>query len=359
MKAPFTLDCHAKKGLAEQMSDQIRAAIVAGRYRPGTRLPTIAEWAEALNVSAFVPRRALGQLAREGAVVIKRHVGAVVTERLARQKRWRVAYVSVDAGENWSRNVFSYEFGECFRKAGISYGRVHIPCRRGQFDLEPLKDALAEGIDFVVCELSDPRPTEPLRTAGIPFAVLAGGAAEFPGAQAVFRNDYDEVAQAIIRRARATNCRSILHVGFGKWKRDALTSPLYSAGLQVRRCHIPSPKDRSPPEEWQRKALHHFERLLRKGTDWLPDLILFSDDFLASGALLALTHHGVRIPEDVRVVTLSNSGLGPVYLKPLTRFEADVRREASEIAAYVEARLSDRLPKMPCLSLHLRLGETF
>lgn len=359
MKAPFTLDAHAKRGLADQMTDQVRSAIVTGRYRPGAKLPTVAEWAKALNVSAFVPRRALGQLAREGVVAVKRHVGAVVTEKLARRKRWRVIYVAVDAGENWSRNIFSCEFGECLRRVGISFGRVHIPCRGGRFNLEPLKDAIAEGVDFAICELSDPQPTEPLRAAGVPFAVLAGGWAEFPGSQAVLRNDYGEVSQAIIRRARATNCRTILHVGFGKWKRDNLTSPLYSAGLQVRRCHIPSPKDRSPPEEWQRKALIHFERLLRRGTSWLPDLILFSDDFLAAGALLALTHHGVCIPEDVRVVTLSNSGLGPVYLKPLTRFEADVRREATEIAAYVESVLMKRPLALPRLTLRFRPGETF
>ena len=52
------------------------------------------------------------------------------------------------------------------------------------------------------------------------------------------------------------------------------------------------------------------------GRGWLPDVLFFVDDYIASGAMVALLHEGVRIPEDVRVASLYNKGLGPVA--PLT-----------------------------------------
>jgi DNA-binding LacI/PurR family transcriptional regulator len=55
----------------------------------------------------------------------------------------------------------------------------------------------------------------------------------------------------------------------------------------------------------------------------LPDLIHFSDDFLARGGLTALHAAGKRIPEDVQVTTLANHGNHIAFPKALTCLEAD------------------------------------
>ena len=71
-----------------------------------------------------------------------------------------------------------------------------------------------------------------------------------------------------------------------------------------------------------RGAMEAFaQRFKARGRSWLPDLLYFSDDHLASGALTAMLASGIRIPRDVRVVTMANWGLGPVYPISLTRLE--------------------------------------
>ena len=67
----------------------------------------------------------------------------------------------------------------------------------------------------------------------------------------------------------------------------------------------------------------------RKGR---PELIYFSDDFVANGGLMALLANGIDIPRDLGVVSLSNSGFLPVFTKSLSRFEVCPARDGETIA---------------------------
>ncbi len=49
----------------------------------------------------------------------------------------------------------------------------------------------------------------------------------------------------------------------------------------------------------------------------LPDAFIFTDDYRARGALLALLAAGVRTGRDVIVVTLANQGNIPVHPDPI------------------------------------------
>ena len=55
------------------------------------------------------------------------------------------------------------------------------------------------------------------------------------------------------------------------------------------------------------------------------------------GALMALLAAGVRIPEDVGVVTWANvnCGCGPVFVKPLTRMESNAAEDGAHLAGIV------------------------
>nr|MDA3874971.1 GntR family transcriptional regulator [Kiritimatiellia bacterium] len=58
---------------------QLRKVIMSGELQPGTRL-VIDKIALDFEVSAIPVREALGQLEKEGLVVIRPHAGAVVTD---------------------------------------------------------------------------------------------------------------------------------------------------------------------------------------------------------------------------------------------------------------------------------------
>ena len=64
-----------------------------------------------------------------------------------------------------------------------------------------------------------------------------------------------------------------------------------------------------------------------------PALVFFSDDYIAMGGLMALAHHGLRIPRDIKVVSFANTGFGPVAPVSLTRLAMDPHRDGKNIAS--------------------------
>ena len=108
----------------------------------------------------------------------------------------------------------------------------------------------------------------------------------------------------------------------------------------------------------QRKAFETMTARLVRGD--LPDLIYFADDFIAMGAIMALLAHGVRIPEDVRVVTWANAGFGPVAPMSLTRLEMDPVADADAVSAALEDYMrTDKFPKRLVLRPKYVPGDSF
>ena len=95
------------------------------------------------------------------------------------------------------------------------------------------------------------------------------------------------------------------------------------AKLSVETWDIPRGTNRSGVENITHTVQCAFLNRIAANRRWLPDVLLFRDDYVARGALSALLSAGVRIPEEVRVVTLSNRGNCPVFPKTLARIEID------------------------------------
>ena len=91
-------------------------------------------------------------------------------------------------------------------------------------------------------------------------------------------------------------------------------------------------------------------------------MLFFDDDYLASGALTAMLWSGIRIPEDVRVVTLANSscGSGLAFPVSLTRIEVDPIACGRAIAETVLAYLATgTFPPDATISPTYIKGDTF
>lgn len=68
----------AERALCKQLADELRAAIDAGVYGPGDKLPSCAELAKGSGVHRDTARAALRILAHEGRVVTHPRAGTVV-----------------------------------------------------------------------------------------------------------------------------------------------------------------------------------------------------------------------------------------------------------------------------------------
>lgn len=75
------IDLASRTPVYEQIASAIRTELVAGRYPPGDRLPTVRALAIDLGVHHNTVAQAYRELAAEGWLDLRRHRGAVVLDR--------------------------------------------------------------------------------------------------------------------------------------------------------------------------------------------------------------------------------------------------------------------------------------
>src|SRR6185437_5472620 len=81
--SPFAVDRHSATPLFRQIYDRTRAAITAGRLRPGERLPSARSLAVQLGAARGTVEAAYAILAGEGWVVARGAAGTVVAPQLS------------------------------------------------------------------------------------------------------------------------------------------------------------------------------------------------------------------------------------------------------------------------------------
>ena len=135
------------------------------------------------------------------------------------------------------------------------------------------------------------------------------------------RRDFGRALPDFAAHCREAGVKSVLQVA-DILRADA-TELLAREGIRVETLRTPRALVNGPGYDFADWATVEFTKRLAKGRGWLPDLLFFQNDHIASGALQALGFAGLRIPEDVRVASWANRRYGPFFFKPVTRMELD------------------------------------
>ena len=227
--------------------------------------------------------------------------------------------------------------------------RASVTRRDGEEDFSELREALNRHVNLAVL-LDYSKGTERLvADAGVPY-ILLSPAPRSRKAAGYLKGDTEGAAARIAEHCAACGARRVLMAGIqvkakGNFPAE-LEAALRGLGMETRWDLIGKIRHDGPAAELVRATIADFSRLCQKGNveidGYRPDMIIFLDDYVAQGALLAMTAADIRIPEDVQVVTMANKGLGPNWLKPLTQFEVDAAAEAEVLAGLVRDCLADR-----------------
>ena len=167
----------------------------------------------------------------------------------------------------------------------------------------------------------------------------------------------EEAIGNFVQHCVRTGVKRVTQVRFEGNETPDACAALAVKGIKCGWMTVPRMDDLGRYEGIERAAYSAFMDLSRSA---FPDVVLFWDDFVAQGALTAFLERGLKIPHDVKVVTLSNRGLGPVYSEALTRFECDATETGEKVAAYALSLLAKgRTPPPPVVSPHYVFGRTF
>lgn len=338
------LDRSGGKLLSSQLAQQLKSAIRRGEYGPGAVLPGAVELAAAAGIGEKTARRALATLAQEGWTIPKRHVGSVVIEKgLPTLRRKRILFFVQEP-------YYCYYMDQlisCIRshllkgKSGVSIASV-CGCHGADRYLQ-LEEFLKERWDLVVVWSNTPEPIEIASGSGWPFIIIGDGkkCRSYAGEDYIGKVDIwtGKALREFVHCCAKKGVQRVLQV-LGMPNAYDVTDMLRILGAEVRTVKVDG---LGTPESMSKGGFDAMLKSFAGGRSaWSPDVILFTDDYVAQGGLIALKNLGVRIPEDVAVVSHANKGHGPVWEKPLTRLEMDPvshgRELAREIAAYLRSR---------------------
>ena len=335
LKSAYRLDPAAAETLTEQLADNLRRAIANGTCKPGDKLPGVRQMAALCGTSVQVPIGAMKALAKEGFVKARPRIGCVVLEQNRKVWRGRVLIVHVGNHANYSQNAFVNEVSILIESENWRVEHVFVPRKEGfgGYSLKSLGAKLTEKYDLVLLPAYDQPVIEVVKKSGISCMLIWGQ----PGtikSHADCTMLYSGMRKAFVEFAehcRAKGIRHIIQVSFD----DAMPTDirqLLSKNMTVENIIVQPEFSPLRVESFSRCA---YDALLVRLTDRRarhPDLIYFNDDYLARGGFWALEQAGLRVPEDVKAVTLTNYGNAPFYPKTLTRIECNPYHNAATVA---------------------------
>ena len=361
----FEIDRMQKKSLTRQICDGYRSAIFDGRLKAGDRFPTCREICDEFAVSMIVASAVVKQLGRECLICSRPHIGSFVVPQGA--SAWRDTVLFINAGGSYSAyaGALSCALREKIVQSGFLFSSVDMPSRFiSESDIARLSASLAGRPRLAVMLHARAESVAAVEKAGVEYVIVNDGTLSFDVRKSglcrgVVSVDYSATVAEFAAHCSSAGVRSVLEIGFERGYASAVTA-LKRAGIGVSTLKV-----KETPDFWhcgyvQRAGMSVADKLLSKGKERLPDLVYFTDDYLAAGALVSFARHGIRFPRDVRFVSLATKDFEPVWWQEVTRMEWDWTLQGEGIADGVVCLLEDRADRLECLiSPRYITGETF
>lgn len=365
MKNLFQIDRLQTKSLTGQICDGYRSAIAEGRLAGGDRFPTCREICDMFGVSMIVSAAVVRQLGREGLIRSRPHTGSFVVPK--ESAAWRGTVLFVNAGGTFSAyaGALSSALREKLAESGFLFASVDMPSRFiAKADVARLSAVLASRPKLVVLLHARTEVIAALEKAEVGYVLLDDAAESFSGGKSrlckgTISTDYGDALSILVSHCREARVGRVMEVGFETDYASA-SAALRRAGIGVSVMRIRETPEFAYYGNVQRAGLSAVEKLMAKGKGGLPELVYFTDDYLAAGALVSFARHGVRFPGDVRFVSLATKGFEPVWWQSVTRIEWDWFAQGDNIAREVVDLLEKRIERIDAtISPEYVIGDTF
>lgn len=360
---PFRLDKADRASLTDQLVDGIRQAVADGKLKEEDHLPSREEIAGFFGVSLRVPRMAFRRLKTDGVIITRPRLGCVVA-RPSGSRKWKgsVLFVRYEVDANsYGGATVECEVRRRIEAAGYSMLTVGVRQKAvNVFDFSAVERYLDFNVSLVIVGCTNPAVRRWFSHCPVPY-VIAGGVRGAGRCVGTTSGDSGRAKETFVAQCVARGIRDVLQVNFLSPGGLSLKPQLASSGIGCEIWTIPPLRGLPRFDGITQASLGAFLRRFKKeGKTWLPDLILFADDYVAAGALAAFAACDVRVPEDVRIVTLENEGNRIPFAKRLAAFVVKPKAVAHRLVQPALAYLNQQEPSANKLqSLIYQRGETF
>ncbi len=320
------LDHSCPGSLASQLADNICRAIAAGDFKPGDKLPSIAKMAELCGTSVRVPREAVRRLENEGVLKGRPRSGLIVLGRKRFVWRGSVLFVSYGRQAYYYRGVLFKNIAMRLAEKGWRVDFVNVLNGEGSDgrQFQALRRALHNGHRLVVGAHLDAATVFEIRKASVPYFAIVDSIGD---------GNRDAVGLVSLSESRAIMelAKLCAESGVRRALRIAIDDadqmfelPFGEMGIATE-CMAIRPD--TSVNRFENSANLVYRRISARLSDARKpkvDLLYFADDSFTAAGLWAIQCVGLRIPDQIRVVTFSNRGNRPFAPFPMTCIEHDI-----------------------------------
>lgn len=342
-----------KRGVYREIAGKLKTELAEGAWRAGMTLPSVEALCARFGVGPSAIRHALRGLRDEGLLSLRRGIGTVMTEHGARAWKGCVAFVSVGSPGSYYSAKIAARMADVLGASGWNLEIAFLEAHWTPLDTARVRALAANGLSLAFVFCSERQVTDIFDQAKVPYVMVSGFGRDYANARAVVRTDFKPCHEDLIAAFKEVGVRRVLELDF-RWKTDrAFKAQLFGAGIEVHRvfCGRDTETVHTSLAELRATAYRTVADFFAEESNWRhpPDAILFDDDYLASGGIPALLEAGLRIPDDIKVVTRSNAGDEFALGVSLARLEADPVADGDAIAAYALELLAGKRTAPPRL----------
>lgn len=310
-----------------QLFNQLKENIVRGVYQDGQRLSGENEMAQEFGISRQTVRQALSMLEREGLIERRQGSGTYVRKLEPRRKRsWNVGVIATYISEYIFPSILRGIEGQLSEEG--FFPMLSATMNRVDNERRILKDCMEKQLDGLIVEGTKtalPNPNLPLyeklRDMGIPVVFFNSYYPALRDCVSVTMNDcqggFDAVEYLVSKGHRKIGgiFKNDDMQGLGRY--DGYTQGLLKNGLALK-------------DEWvvwfnseSRENLlsdeYGISRLL-ENLSQCTAVVCYNDE-VAVKLERALAGHGLKVPEDMALISFDNSPLGELAAPGLTSFD--------------------------------------
>jgi len=321
-----------------KIANAVCGEVVSGRIAPGDRLPTESALAEQLGVNRLTVSRAYDDLQKRGIVVKRRrlgtHVAADAKRNVRRSGNRRIDAVAVVAGtkslaEKRREYMFIWDdiFGGLREELGEGSARISF---LDSFTSQDIGLTQYDGIVLLHPKECDAALLAKIQQRGIPVVSMW----EPRLSVTIPHVDYDRHHSAALACRHLVDCgyRRIGFLGsqiFGHRMRVSLKYAVFASLLQT--CGLDICARYVRHVDWHPGKAYAATREIIETGD-LPEAFFVDSDHKAMEVVCALNDAGLKVPEDVGIVSYDDNPESATFHPPLTTVRVPRREMGQRVA---------------------------
>lgn len=316
----------------KEITQQLRNDILLGKWAPGDVLPTVRDFAKALNTSYFTVQTALTPLEEEGLLERKRRVGMIVRHNAAILRCGGI-YCRGSLLDEWE-NAFARELcRQLQRQLGARNitNRIYLDTRpktlRDEAPHDLLRDIKKHEIQALFVPLCDSYDLKFL--SKLPISSSLSTSTITPN---WVGSSYRQFAEITLARMKDLGCHTIGLISPVKRNDNDPAHSFYAQFSQV--CQK---QGFALEERWlytltgdsashERFGYESFKTLWQQ--EQHPDGLIVFPDTTARGVMAATLELGITVPDDIRMIFHRNTNINWVCPIPVDWIVSDVSKWA-------------------------------